>query len=120
MEKRLQPFRSVSFVLFLLVAFLLLCMPTVSIGDNFMTSSSSSLSHDVPNSVKATKRTSPSPSCKLLFLAALLLYLFHFRFLAYPSYRLPTRKCAFLPLHSIRIRKLLLMPLKFTTSYVRA
>jgi len=115
-----QPFRSRSFVLFLLLSFVLLCMPTMSIGDNFMTSTSSSLAHDVPNSVKATKRTAASLHCKVLLAAALLLSLFHFLFHAFPPYPLPSRKCVFLPLHVLRMRKLLLMPLKFTTSYVRA
>jgi len=114
----LQPFRRKSFVLFLLAAFVLLCMPTVSIGDNFMTSESSSLAHDLPNSVKATKRASAPMNSKAL-LIALLFFILHFSFYTYPPYVLPTIKCTFLPLHLIRLRKLLLMPLKLTTSYVR-
>jgi len=119
MNPTIQPFRSRSFLALLLLSFVLLCMPTVTIGDNFMTSSSSALSHDVPNSVKVTKRTSASVSAKVLHIAALLLSLFHFRFYAFPPYRLPQRKCVFLPLHVVRLLKLMLMPLKFTTSYVR-
>lgn len=44
MTATIQPFRSKSFVLILLAAFVLLCMPTVAIGDNFLTSESSSRS----------------------------------------------------------------------------
>ncbi|MFB9278876.1 hypothetical protein [Cohnella cellulosilytica] len=114
----LQPFRSKSFVLFLLAAFVLLCMPTVSIGDNFLTSESSSLAHDVPNSVKATKRANVSKIGKAAF-AVLLILIFRFIFTAYPSYSFPARRCVSLPLYLPELRKLLLMPLKLTTSLGR-
>ncbi|QJD87501.1 hypothetical protein [Cohnella herbarum] len=120
MNKTYQPFRSMTFVLFLLLAFVLFSMPTMMIGDNFATSNSSSLTHDIPNSVKATKRTSASIPIKTLLLAELLLLAFHFRFFAYVPYRMPDNKSAFLPLVLLRLRKILLMPLKLTTSYVRA
>jgi hypothetical protein len=120
MKKTLQPFRSLAFILVLLGAFILLSMPTMMIGDNFATSSSTSLTHDVPNSVKATKRTSVSLNSKMLLLSVLLLLTFHFRFYAYLPYRMPQYKSAFLPLVLVHVRKILLMPLKFTTSYERA
>ena len=116
MTAAIQPFRSQSFVLFLLAAFVLLCMPTVSIGDNFLTSESSSLAHDVPNSVKATKRAAVSKIGKAAF-AVLPLFIFRFILTAYPPYLLPAHRRASLPLYLPELRKLLLMPLKLTTSY---
>ncbi|QMV43415.1 hypothetical protein [Cohnella cholangitidis] len=118
MKTTLQPFRSLAFILVLLGAFIMLSMPTMMIGDNVTTSSSTSLAHDVPNSVKATKRTVSLPS-KMLLLSVLLLLAFHFRFNAYLPYRMPQYKYAFLPLVLVHVRKILLMPLKFTTSYER-
>jgi choline-glycine betaine transporter len=118
MTATIQPFRNKSFVLFLLAAFVLLCMPTVSIGDNFLTSQSSSLAHDVPNSVKVTKRASASLNSKAL-ITALLLLVFHFSLHAYSTYIVPASKTVSLPVHLPGLRKLLLMPLKFTSTYVR-
>ncbi|WP_130606444.1 hypothetical protein [Cohnella abietis] len=120
MRKSVQPFRSLAFVLFLLSAFVLFSMPTISIGENFATSDNSSLSHDMPNSVKATKRTTVSLNSKMLLLSTLLLLASHFRFRAYNPYSMPMLKSAFLPLILLIWRKILLMPLKLTTSYERA
>ncbi|MCD9026577.1 hypothetical protein [Cohnella silvisoli] len=119
MNKPIQPFRCLAFVLVLLAAFVLFNMPTMMIGGNITTSNSTSLSHDVPNSVKATKRTSLPLNSKMLLFAELLLLVFHFRFFAYLPYRMPEHKSTFLPLVLLRLRKILLMPLKLTTSYVR-
>ncbi|QTH44397.1 hypothetical protein J4772_08400 [Cohnella sp. LGH] len=118
MTATIQPFRHKSFVLILLAAFVLLCMPTVAIGDNFLTSKSSSLAHDVPNSVKATKRTSVPLNGKVFF-TALLLVVFHLHLYVVSPHLLPTATSASRSLHWPGLRKLLLMPLKFTSTYVR-
>ncbi|WP_239614845.1 hypothetical protein [Cohnella mopanensis] len=119
MKRPIQPFRSLIFVLVLLGAFVLLSMPTMMVGDNFTTSDSAVLIHDVPNSVKSTKRPTVSINSKLLLLSVLLLLVVHFRFRAFLPYRMPHHKSAFLPLFTVHLRKKLLMPLKFTTSYER-
>lgn len=114
--RHVSAFQRLPFVAFLLCAFFVFNMPTMMIGDPVATSNSSALVHDMPNSVKATKRTSPTPAGKLLWISALFASLFHF--FAYPLFRMTVSPLAFLPSFFLRNLKRMLMPLKFTTSYV--
>ncbi|MBO9598613.1 MAG: hypothetical protein J7559_12455 [Cohnella sp.] len=110
--------RKLGFVLLLLVAFFVFCMPTPQHssayeGDTISTSSA----HDVANSVKAVKRV--AYPAKLLLIAALVAAFVACRLEAASSpYRTPLVKSFFLPVISLRIRMMLLRPLKFTSLFV--
>ncbi|MFC5703286.1 hypothetical protein ACFPVX_18520 [Cohnella faecalis] len=114
--RHVRAFQRLPFLFFLLCAFFVFNMPTMMIGDPVATSNSSALVHDMPNSVKATKRTSPTPAGKLLWISALLASLF--RFFSYPLFRMTAPPLAFLPSFFLHNLKRMLMPLKFTTSYI--
>lgn len=118
MVKLINNLHSWKFVLFLLVAFTLFSMPTMMIVDQSEQTSRSHFAHDAPNSVKATKRTAAPSMNKLLLFAALLSLFVLFSNSPYPPYRMPHMKSVFLPLINLRLRKILLMPLKFTSCFV--
>ncbi len=111
--------RKRGFVLMLLAAFVLFCMPTpqdreVYQGDTIHSASA----HAAANSFKATKRVAPVLVAKLLLLAALCVVFSVFRELERSPYRSPLVKAFFIPVISMRIRLLLLRPLKFTSLFV--
>lgn len=110
-----RSFRRLAGLLLLLCAFVLFNMPTMMIGDNLATSSSSALVHDIPNSVKSIKRMTASPSVKLFQFAALLSLAA--ACFAYPPFRLPSGTTVFCPFVFLKKLRDSLMPLKFTTSY---
>jgi len=107
-----------SFIVFLLAAFMLFCMPT-PLGDYGSEGAARSfIAHDAANSVKVTKRTASPITSKMLVFAALLSLFLPYRSSVWPPYRMPAVKSIFLPVISSRLRLLLLRPLKFTSSFV--
>lgn len=106
------------FVLLLLVAFFVFCMPTPQHSSAYQGDTiSASSTHDVANSVKAVKRV--AYPAKLLLIAALVMTFVACRLEPVSSpYRTPLVKSFFIPVISLRIRKILLRPLKFTSLFV--
>lgn len=118
MDRKAMP-RKRGFVLMLLAAFVLFCMPTpqdqgVYVGETIHAASA----HDVANSMKATKRVAPPTLVKLLQLAALSAVFSVFLLLERSPYRSPLVKAFFIPVVSLRLRTLMLRPLKFTSLFV--
>ncbi|MFD0671391.1 hypothetical protein [Cohnella sp. GCM10027633] len=110
--------RKLGFILLLLVAFVLFCMPTPQDSSAYTGETiHSSSAHDIANSVKATKRV--ATPAKLLLIAALTTAFVACRLEpASMPYRTPLVKSFFLPVISLRIRSILLRPLKFTSLFV--
>lgn len=117
MRIQVNPLR-LGFVLSLLAAFVLFSMPNLQDRNAYVGETIHSASaHDVANSVKITKRIA-SP-VKLLLITALAAAFFACRLeLARSPYRTPLVKSFFLPVISLRLRSILLRPLKFTSLFV--